>query len=87
MRVLICGGGVIGTSIAYFLSLRQIEAVVIECVALTGNHDLLLKIVARDIEDLADLTLGGILSYESVKDISSCVVLKDIKVISPLPLC
>jgi glycine/D-amino acid oxidase-like deaminating enzyme len=30
MRVLICGGGVIGTSIAYFLSRRQVEAVVIE---------------------------------------------------------
>ena len=30
MRVLICGGGVIGSSIAYFLSLRDIEAVVIE---------------------------------------------------------
>ena len=30
MRVLICGGGVIGASIAYFLSLRGIEAVVIE---------------------------------------------------------
>ena len=30
MRVLICGGGVIGTSIAYFLSRRDIEPVVIE---------------------------------------------------------
>ena len=30
MRVLICGGGVIGASIAYFLSRRGIEAVVIE---------------------------------------------------------
>ena len=30
MRVLICGGGVIGTSIAYFLGQRGIEAVVIE---------------------------------------------------------
>jgi len=30
MRVLICGGGVIGASIAYYLSLRGIEAVVIE---------------------------------------------------------
>jgi glycine/D-amino acid oxidase-like deaminating enzyme len=30
MRVLICGGGAIGASIAYFLSLRQVEAVVIE---------------------------------------------------------
>ena len=30
MRVLICGGGVIGASIAYFLSLRGIEVVVVE---------------------------------------------------------
>ncbi len=30
MRVLICGGGVIGTSIAYFLSRRGVEATVIE---------------------------------------------------------
>ena len=30
MRVLICGGGVIGASIAYFLSKRGVEAVVIE---------------------------------------------------------
>ena len=30
MRVLICGGGVIGASIAYFLALRRIETVVIE---------------------------------------------------------
>src|SRR5882724_12665263 len=30
MRVLICGGGVIGASIAYFLSCRGAEAIVIE---------------------------------------------------------
>lgn len=30
MRVLICGGGVIGASIAYFLALRGVEAVVVE---------------------------------------------------------
>ena len=30
MHVLICGGGVIGTSIAYFLSRRGIRATVIE---------------------------------------------------------
>ena len=30
MRVVICGGGVIGASLAYFLSLKQVEAVVIE---------------------------------------------------------
>src|SRR3954452_24521444 len=30
MRVVVCGGGVIGTCIAYFLSLRQVEVVVVE---------------------------------------------------------
>src|ERR1700680_1183565 len=30
MHVLICGGGAIGTSIAYFLSLRGVKATVIE---------------------------------------------------------
>src|SRR5437660_9969077 len=30
MRVLICGGGVIGASIAYFLSRRGVEAIVVE---------------------------------------------------------
>ena len=30
MKVIICGGGVIGTSTAYFLSQRNVEAVVVE---------------------------------------------------------
>jgi glycine/D-amino acid oxidase-like deaminating enzyme len=34
MRVLICGGGAIGAAIAYFLSLRGLEAVVIERTAI-----------------------------------------------------
>jgi glycine/D-amino acid oxidase-like deaminating enzyme len=36
MRVLICGGGVIGASIAYFLSQRNVEAVVIERSGIAG---------------------------------------------------
>jgi glycine/D-amino acid oxidase-like deaminating enzyme len=36
MRVLICGGGVIGASIAYFLSCRGVEAIVIERVGLAS---------------------------------------------------
>jgi glycine/D-amino acid oxidase-like deaminating enzyme len=36
MRVLICGGGAIGAAIAYFLSLRRVEAVVIERAAIAG---------------------------------------------------
>jgi glycine/D-amino acid oxidase-like deaminating enzyme len=36
MRVVICGGGVIGASIAYFLSLRGVHATVIERTAVAG---------------------------------------------------
>ncbi|MEQ8263860.1 Lrp/AsnC family transcriptional regulator [Pseudohaliea sp.] len=60
------------------------EPRIVECVALTGQHDLMLKVVASDIDDLADLTMGGILSYATVKDIASCVVLKNIKAGAPL---
>ena len=34
MHVLICGGGVIGASVAYFLSLRGVKATVIESTGL-----------------------------------------------------
>src|SRR3954453_21450839 len=30
MRVVICGGGVLGACLAYFLSLRQVEVIVVE---------------------------------------------------------
>ncbi|MEM0954739.1 MAG: Lrp/AsnC family transcriptional regulator [Pseudomonadota bacterium] len=70
---------------AFFTALRD-EPRIVECVALTGTYDLLLKVATRDIEDLADLTMDGILSYDSVKDIASCVVLKEIKASSPLPV-
>ncbi|QIB66794.1 Lrp/AsnC family transcriptional regulator [Kineobactrum salinum] len=69
-----------------FFDALQGEPRVTECVALTGSHDLLLKVVARDIDDLAELTMGGILSFDSVKDISSCIVLKAIKPPAPLPV-
>jgi glycine/D-amino acid oxidase-like deaminating enzyme len=36
MRVLICGGGVIGASIAYFLSCRGVEVTVIERVGVAS---------------------------------------------------
>jgi len=70
---------------AFFDGLQN-EPRVIESVALTGSHDLLLRVVARDIDDLADLTMKGILSYDSVKDIASCVQLKTLKPPSPLPV-
>lgn len=36
MRVIICGGGVIGACLAYFLSLRSVEVIVVERAAVAG---------------------------------------------------
>jgi Lrp/AsnC family leucine-responsive transcriptional regulator len=69
-----------------FFDALQHEPRVIECVAITGPDDLLLRVVARDMDDLAELTMAGILSFPSVKDISSCVVMKEIKPLTPLPV-
>ncbi len=62
------------------------EERVIECLVLTGTTDIMLKVVARDIEDLTELTFTGLLRHESVKDVSSCIVLKEIKKGSPIPV-
>ncbi len=62
------------------------EPRIIECAALTGPNDLILKVVARDIDDLADLSMHGILRLPSVKDIASCIVLRTIKETSGIPL-
>jgi Lrp/AsnC family leucine-responsive transcriptional regulator len=62
------------------------EPRVIECAAITGASDLILRVVARDIEDLADLTMHGILRLPTVKDIASCIVLKTIKADAGVPV-
>lgn len=62
------------------------EPRVIECAAITGASDLILRVVARHIEDLADLTMHGILRLPTVKDIASCIVLKTIKADAGVPV-
>ena len=70
---------------AFFDSVQH-EPRIIECVAITGSNDLVLKVVAKDIEDLGKLTMEGILRHPSVKDIASSVVIKKIKPFSGLPI-
>lgn len=69
-----------------FFEKVQHEKRVIECLALTGNSDLMLKVVAKDIEDLTELTFNGLLVDSSVKDVSSCIVLKQIKKSGAIPV-
>jgi len=61
------------------------EPRVLECLAITGSSDLMLRVVAKDIDDLAELTFNGLLRNPSVKDVSSCVVLREIKTNSRIP--
>ena len=69
-----------------FFDSVQDEPRIIECVAVTGTNDLVLKVVAKDIEDLGKLTMEGILRHPSVKDIASSVVIKKLKPFSGLPI-
>lgn len=69
----------------FFDAVEQ-EPRVIECAAITGVNDLILRVVARDIEDLADLTMHGILRLPTVKDIASCIVLHTIKADAGVPV-
>lgn len=73
------------TDTAAFFDSVQHEPRIIECVAVTGPNDLVLKVVAKDIDDLGKLTMEGILRHPSVKDIASSVVIKKIKPFSGLP--
>lgn len=69
----------------FFEAVRH-EPRIVECVAITGPNDLMLRVVARDIDDLSNLTMEGILRHPSVKDIASCIVLKHIKEDEGLPI-
>lgn len=65
--------------------MRRIERVV-WCSALAGPWDLLLQVVARDLDDYFELVqeLGGL---DCVKDIQSTIIIGDIKPDSGIPIC
>lgn len=52
---------------------------IIECVALTGNHDILIKAEVSDMAELAHLTMDTLLKLPSVRGITSSVVVRSIK--------
>lgn len=52
---------------------------IVECVALTGNHDILIRAVVRDMADMAQLTMDTLLKLPSVRSITSSIVMRPIK--------
>jgi Lrp/AsnC family transcriptional regulator, leucine-responsive regulatory protein len=67
---------------------RRVEAEphVIECHAMTGSSDFLLKVVARSIDHFSELSMRGILKWPGVRNMESQFSLQTIKSGSPLPV-
>lgn len=70
---------------AAFLDRVATEGYIVECHAMSGAYDYLLKVVAHSMDHFSDLTMEGILRFPGVKDIESSFSLRTIKQNAPLP--
>jgi len=52
---------------------------IVECVAISGTHDYLLKVAARNIDHFGELILKQLLRFPGVTDVMSNLVLESIK--------
>ena len=52
---------------------------IVECVAISGTHDYLLKVAARNIDHFGELTMKHLLRFPGVTDVTSNLVLASIK--------
>jgi Lrp/AsnC family transcriptional regulator, leucine-responsive regulatory protein len=59
---------------------------VLECFAVTGECDYILKIVAADLQELSDATLKALMRLPGVASVRSNIVLRRIKSSTQLPL-
>ncbi len=62
------------------------EALIVECYAVSGGYDYLLKVVATDLDAFSDFVMNRLLQYPGVKDMTSGFVLKEVKASTALPL-
>lgn len=69
-----------------FLEEVAAEAHIIECHAMSGAYDYLLKVVAQSMDHFSEIAMQGILRFPGVKDIESSFSLKTVKQDAPLPL-
>jgi len=69
-----------------FLKAVHREERIIECFAMSGGYDYLLKVIAHNIDDFADLTMRRLLRFPGVKDVASAFVLEEIKTRGPIPV-
>ena len=74
------------TDTRLFLDAVDAEERIVECYAMSGSYDYLMKVVARSIDEYSDLTMHRILRFPGVKDVSSAFVLKELKSRPRLPV-
>lgn len=64
----------------------QDEPHIVECHAMSGTHDYLMKVVARDMDHFSELIMRSILDYPGVSNLESSFSLSEIKQAGPLPV-
>ena len=69
-----------------FLASVEAEEHIVECHAMSGSHDYLLKVVARSMDHFSELSMQRILKFPGVKNIESNFSLMAIKESSALPV-
>jgi len=94
-------GEALGLGVTAFVSLnihggafdrvRDIEArirdfpQILECHTVSGDHDYLLKVVARDLKELSQFLADRLMQIPGVDDVRSMICLEEVKPLSPLP--
>ena len=63
----------------------ETEAYIIECQAMSGTHDYLMKVVARNIDHFSEICMQRILKFPGVLHVESSFSLKTIKHSRVLP--
>jgi Lrp/AsnC family transcriptional regulator, leucine-responsive regulatory protein len=68
-----------------FADCVRAEDHIIECHAMSGSYDYLMKVVARNMDHFAEIAMGRILKFPGVKSIESSFNLQDMKYSHALP--
>ena len=69
-----------------FLARVAEEPHIVECHAMSGSYDYLLKVVARSIEHFSELCMEHVLRYPGVSNVESSFSLREFKCSRSLPL-
>lgn len=73
-------------TVSGFLRLVEAEARIVECASITGASDFLLKVAAKDPEDLEGWLMKGVLATDLVRECHTHFVLRRTKTRSPWPV-